>query len=85
METETHTCQVKYDIVNKREYYWLQNFTKFDKFFQNACDWYQTTNRQYEPHLLYDAIKLEALEDFLEQGGCKLDIPKSMRYFIDKI
>ena len=84
METETHMCQVKYDVVNKREYYWLQNFTKFDTLFQHACDWYQNTKRQYDTHLLYEAIKLEALEDFLEQGGYILDVPKSMRYMVDK-
>jgi len=80
--TETHTCQVKYDIVNKREYYWLQNFTRFDTLFQDACDWYRDTKIQYDVHLLYDAIKVEAIEDYLEQGGYKLDVPKSLRYML---
>jgi hypothetical protein len=75
-------CERKYEIVNKREYYWLQRFTKFDMLFQNACDWYVETKRQYEPCLLYDFIKVEALEDFLEQGGCIYDVPKSMRYMV---
>jgi hypothetical protein len=80
MATHSHVCERKYDIVNKREYNWLQHFTKFDEFFQNACDWYVDTKRQYDVHLLYDAIKVEAIEDFLEQGGCIYDVPKSMRH-----
>lgn len=82
MKTDTHVCQQKYEIVSKREYYWLQSFTKFDEFFQNSCDWYVEKKRNYDPYILYDAIKLEALEDYIEQGGCVLDVPKSMRYLV---
>lgn len=82
--TDIHKCNRKYEIVNKREYYWLQFFTKFDTLYQEACDWYQQTKRTYDPYYLYEAIKIEALENFLEQGGYILDIPKSMRYLIKK-
>jgi hypothetical protein len=79
LETTTHTCQAKYEIVNSREYYWLQNYTRFDELFQFACNWYHEKSRYYETDCLYDVIKIEALEDFIEQGGCVWDIPLSMR------
>lgn len=79
----SHMCFHKYEIVNKREYYWLQSYTNIDKLYQNICDWYQQTNQIYEPYLLYEVIKMEALQGFLEQGGYILDIPKSMRYLVE--
>lgn len=78
-----HTCKRKYEIVNKREYYWLQQYTRFDTLFHEACEWYFTNNRQYQPELLYEAIRLEAIQDFIEQGGgCVFDVPKSMRLLL---
>lgn len=79
---QKHTCQYKYDIINKRDYYWLQRYTNFDNLFQETADWYHSQNKHYEAHILYDYIEREAVEEYIEQGGDVCDVPTNIRHIV---
>ena len=80
-----HDCDVKQDtIYDKRAHYWLKTFTDFDNCFQEMVDWYQAQDKPYQVDILYEAMQLEALEKYLELGNDVYNIPKSLRWLVQK-
>lgn len=81
-----HDCPLKFNIIKDDidGYLWLNNNTKFIQNFYNACKWYHQKGTYYEPHILYEHIQSESLEDYLNDGGNVDKIPDSIYHLINR-
>ena len=79
-----HDCILKYNIVKDdiEGYKWLNDNTNFSTLFDDACKWYHKTEGYYEPHVLYEYIQGESLEEYLKEGNDVDKIPDSIYHLL---